>query len=394
MIKKLNIGGVFLVAGTSIGAGMLALPAATSSMGFYPACAMFLVVWYVMYLAALLMLEANLMLNPGSNIVSMAGHSLGLFGKVFAWTIYLLLLYALNVAYLSAISDLMLSFSDFMFQIQPYRWMIVIILITIATSIVCLGTKTIDKINRAFMFSMIVSFILLTALFMPSINSQYLFSGPMSSAYLAIPIIATSFGFHIIIPSIRSYLHSDVAAIKKVLFWGSLIPVIIYIIWQLIVLGVVPIDGANGLHQILASGNPIKLSYSLAQIVHGTALVNIINIFSLCIIATSFIGVSMSLFDFIADGLGVSKNKLGKTIVAIVSFLPPMLIVISKADYFFVVLGYAGALVALLLCLLPTIMVLFGRNKGLVTTKKLTNHFEIALVIGFAILVIVCELLV
>ena len=102
----------------------------------------------------------------------------------------------------------------------------------------------------------------------------------------------------------------------------------------------------------------------------------------------------MSLFDFIADGLGVSKNKLGKTIVAIVSFLPPMLIVISKADYFFVVLGYAGALVALLLCLLPTIMVLFGRNKGLVTTKKLTNHFEIALVIGFAILVIVCELLV
>lgn len=394
MIKKLNIGGVFLVAGTSIGAGMLALPAATSSMGFYPACAMFLVVWYVMYLAALLMLEANLMLNPGSNIVSMAGHSLGLFGKVFAWTIYLLLLYALNVAYLSAISDLMLSFSDFMFQIQPYRWMIVIILITIATSLVCLGTKTIDKINRAFMFSMIVSFILLTALFMPSINSQYLFSGPMSSAYLAIPIIATSFGFHIIIPSIRSYLHSDVAAIKKVLFWGSLIPVIIYIIWQLIVLGVVPIDGANGLHQILASGNPIKLSYSLAQIVHGKALVNIINIFSLCIIATSFIGVSMSLFDFIADGLGVSKNKLGKTIVAIVSFLPPMLIVISKADYFFVVLGYAGALVALLLCLLPTIMVLFGRNKGLVTTKKLTNHFEIALVIGFAILVIVCELLV
>ena len=127
MIKNLNIGGVFLVAGTSIGAGMLALPAATSSIGFYPACAMFLVVWYVMYLAALLMLEANLMLNPGSNIVSMAGHSLGLFGKVFAWTIYLLLLYALNVAYLSAISDLMLSFSDFMFQIQPCRWLIVII---------------------------------------------------------------------------------------------------------------------------------------------------------------------------------------------------------------------------------------------------------------------------
>jgi tyrosine-specific transport protein len=392
-VSNLNVGSIFLVSGTAIGAGMLALPAATSTIGFYPSCAVFLVIWYVMYLAALLMLEANLMLQPGSNIVSMAGHALGLFGKVFAWTIYLLLLYALNIAYLSAISDLMLSFSDFIFQIQPYRWMIVIILIAIVTSIVCLGTKTIDKINRVFMFGMMASFILLTAIFMPNIKGDHLVTGSIASVYSAIPIIATSFGFHIIIPSIRSYLHSDVVAIKKVLFAGSFIPVVIYIIWQIVILGVVPATGANSLHQILDSGNPINLSYALSQIVHSKALLNIINIFSLCIIATSFIGVSMSLFDFVADGLGVSKNRLGKTIIAIVSFLPPMLIVISRADYFFVVLGYAGVLVALLLCLLPASMVLFGRNKELVATTRLTNNFEIAIVIVFAILVILSELL-
>ena len=390
-MNNLNIGSIFLVAGTAIGAGMLALPAATATIGFYPSCALFLVVWYVMYLASLLMLEANLMLQPGSNIVSMAGHTMGVLGKLFAWTIYLLLLYALNVAYLSAISDLMLSFSDIFFQIQPYRWMTVIILITIVTSIVCLGTKTIDKINRIFMFGMIAAFILLTAIFLPNIHSSYLDISSVSSMYLAIPIIATSFGFHIVIPSIRSYLHSDVVAIKKVLLVGSFIPVIIYIIWQFSVLGVLPVMGNNGLHQILASGNPINLSNALSHMLHSKILLNVMNIFSLSIIATSFIGVSMSLFDFIADGIGVKKNKLGKTIIAVASFLPPMLIVISKADYFFVVLGYAGALVALLLCLLPAGMVLCGRRKDLATTTRLVNNFEIALVIAFAVLVILCE---
>ena len=390
-MNNLNIGSIFLVAGTAIGAGMLALPAATATIGFYPSCALFLVVWYVMYLASLLMLEANLMLQPGSNLVSMAGHTMGVFGKLFAWTIYLLLLYALNVAYLSAISDLMLSFSDIVFQIQPYRWMTVIILITIVTSIVCLGTKTIDKINRIFMFGMIAAFILLTAIFLPNIHGSYLEVSSIPSMYLAIPIIATSFGFHIVIPSIRSYLHSDVVAIKKVLFVGSFIPVIIYIIWQFSVLGVLPVMGKNGLHQILGSGNPINLSNALSHMLHSKILLNVMNIFSLSIIATSFIGVSMSLFDFIADGIGVKKNKLGKTIIAVASFLPPMLIVISKADYFFVVLGYAGALVALLLCLLPAGMVLCGRRKELATTTRLANNFEIALVIAFAILVILCE---
>lgn len=392
-MSKLNIGSVCLVAGTAIGAGMLALPEATATIGFYPSCLLFIGVWYVMYLASLLMLEANLMLKPGSNIVSMAGQTLGVFGKVFAWTVYLLLLYALNVAYLSAISDLMISFSDVVLQIEPYRWMIVIALISVVTSIVCLGTKAIDKINRIFMFGMVAAFILLTAIFVPHINSSYLISGSLADTSLAIPILTTSFGFHIIVPSIRNYLHSDVAAIKKVMLVGSFIPVIIYIIWQLIILGVVPATGAYSLSEVLNSGSPITLGHSLSQIVNSKILLNVINIFSLCIIATSFIGVSMSLFDFLADGIGVSKNKLGKTLVAMVSFLPPMLVVISKSDYFFVVLGYAGVLVALLLCLLPAGMVVFGRRKDLATTTRLANNFEIAVVVVFAILVILSETL-
>ena len=42
------LGAAFLIAGTSIGAGMLALPIKTAAAGFFPTIAMFIVVWCIM----------------------------------------------------------------------------------------------------------------------------------------------------------------------------------------------------------------------------------------------------------------------------------------------------------------------------------------------------------
>ncbi|MES2272690.1 MAG: aromatic amino acid transport family protein, partial [Chlamydiota bacterium] len=50
-------GGTLLVAGTSIGAGMLALPVVTASGGFLPALFVYFLCWLFMTCTGLLLLE-------------------------------------------------------------------------------------------------------------------------------------------------------------------------------------------------------------------------------------------------------------------------------------------------------------------------------------------------
>ena len=75
-LKKV-IGGVLLVAGTSIGAGMLALPVVTAAGGFFPAFFSYLICWAFMTSTGLLLLEISLGMPPDANLVTMAGTYLG-----------------------------------------------------------------------------------------------------------------------------------------------------------------------------------------------------------------------------------------------------------------------------------------------------------------------------
>src|SRR5579871_6624910 len=100
-MSKQLIGGILLVAGTSIGAGMLALPVVTAEGGFFPAFFTYLLCWGFMTCTGLLMLEICLEMPPDANLISMAGAYLGRGGKIFAWVLYLFLFYCLTIAYLS-----------------------------------------------------------------------------------------------------------------------------------------------------------------------------------------------------------------------------------------------------------------------------------------------------
>src|SRR5271155_679249 len=95
------IGGILLVSGTTIGAGMLALPIVTGFAGFWPSVALFIVYWLYMTFTAFLMLETNLWMEEHTNLITMAKRTLGRGGQILSWIIYLFLLYTLTTAYLA-----------------------------------------------------------------------------------------------------------------------------------------------------------------------------------------------------------------------------------------------------------------------------------------------------
>src|SRR3990167_7556773 len=105
MTSKL-LGGILLIVGTTIGAGILALPVATAELGFWGSLVLLIGCWTVMTTCAFLFLEVNLWLPPNTNLISMAGATLGRGGQVIAWLAYLLLLYSILSAYIAGGGDL------------------------------------------------------------------------------------------------------------------------------------------------------------------------------------------------------------------------------------------------------------------------------------------------
>ena len=106
-MKPKVLGSALMIVGTSIGAGMLALPIVSASQGILLTIGMLFVCWVLMTLGAFNLLEVNLWLDSGANMVTMANKTLGKIGKLVCWTVYLALLYSLICAYLSGAGDVL-----------------------------------------------------------------------------------------------------------------------------------------------------------------------------------------------------------------------------------------------------------------------------------------------
>ena len=102
-------GSAMIITGTTIGAGMLAIPATVSGVGFWLACLLLILVWAILLSTALLLVEINLTMPDGTNFAKMAKHTLGFVGQALTWVAYLLLLYSLTAAYSAAGGDLIAS---------------------------------------------------------------------------------------------------------------------------------------------------------------------------------------------------------------------------------------------------------------------------------------------
>src|SRR3990167_4248111 len=200
------IGGLLLIIGTSIGGGMLALPIANAATGFWQSTFFLILCWIIMTLGALFILEANLYLPPGKDMVSMAQATLGRSGLLTAWLTYLALLYSLLCAYLSGGADVISSLMAYV-HIQLPNWLAATIFISIFGLIVYKGIHSVDLVNRGLMCGKLSIYIILVVLIAPKIQLQHLYGGHYQAIVGNIMILITSFGFAIIVPNLRVYFN-------------------------------------------------------------------------------------------------------------------------------------------------------------------------------------------
>lgn len=355
------VGGVLLVIGTSIGGGMLALPVAVAQGGFLGALLLLFCAWGLMTFSAFIILEVNLWFPQDSNIISMAKHTLGSWGAIIAWITYLLLLYSLLSAYISGGSDIFRLLFE-MLHIHIPHGIDAALFVLVWGFIVYLGIEFIDYVNRGLMFVKLSTLILLLTFISFHLHVEHL--NQFNSIYLisAITIVITSFGFAIIVPSLHSYFQGDVKKLKKVILIGSLIPLICYIAWTAAILAEIPLQGRYGLIEMLKTGHmTAALTQSLIVFLNNRLMSTLATVFTSVCVLTSFLGVSLCLADFLADGFGKKKKGQGKCLIYGTTFIPPLLITLLDPRIFMIGLRYAGIFCAILLVLLPALMAWRGR---------------------------------
>ncbi|HCT5597273.1 TPA: tyrosine transporter TyrP [Klebsiella oxytoca] len=362
-MKNRTLGSILIVAGTTIGAGMLAMPLASAGVGFGVTLALLITLWALMCYTALLLLEVYQHVPADMGLGSLAARYLGRYGQWATGFCMLFLLYALTAAYISGAGELLASSLN-----QWLDWTLppaagVLIFTAIGGTVVCIGTSLVDLFNRFLFSAKIIFLAIMLALLLPHIHQINLLTLPLQQglALSAIPVIFTSFGFHGSIPSIVSYLGGDIRKLRRVFIIGSFIPLVAYIFWQLATLG--SIDSPAFTALLVQNAGLNGLLEAIREVVASSHVELAVHLFADLALATSFLGVALGLFDYLADLFQRQNSAGGRLQSGLITFLPPLAFALFYPRGFVMALGYAGVALAVLALMLPSLLVMKSRQQ-------------------------------
>ena len=242
------VGATALVAGTTVGAGILALPAKTIEAGFGPASLALLGSWAYMAVSALLIAEVNVntlcaLEKSSVSMSSMAGETVGEAGSVLASLAYAFIHYALLIAY-------MLEGGKLLAELVPVLGAVpfvspTLVFAALGGGLLLVSTEgATEKANNA-LFAGVIATLSASPRSASQISPEYLAHAEPAAALPALPVMVLSFTFHNVVPTIAYQLGCDLAKIRTAILAGSAIPLAMFVAGNGVVLGSVPYEAAS-----------------------------------------------------------------------------------------------------------------------------------------------------
>ena len=354
-----TIGSTLLVAGTMIGAGMLAMPLTSAGIGFGFTLVLLLGLWALLTFSALLFVELYQTAESDAGIGTLAEQYFGKAGRIIATAVLIIFLYALIAAYISGGGSLLKDLLP-----ESFDDKVSILLFTVIFgSFIVIGTHSVDKINRVLFFVMLAAFAVVLSLMLPEIKFDNLMATPIDNALIisASPVFFTAFGFHGSIPSLNKYLDGNVKALRISILVGSAITLCAYILWQMSTHGLLT---QNEFLQILKEDATLNgLVKATLAITGSNIIAGAVKLFSTLALVTSFLGVGLGLLECIEDLLKRSFNiSAGRISLGLMTFIPPLVFALFYPEGFILALGYAGQMFAFYAVVLPVSLVWKARR--------------------------------
>ncbi|MBN6069834.1 tyrosine transporter [Aggregatibacter actinomycetemcomitans] len=356
LLKNKTFGSALIIAGTAIGAGMLAMPLTSAGMGFAFTAALLIGLWLLLAYSGLLFVEVyQTAKHKDDGVATLAEKYFGIPGRIISTLSLFILLYALSAAYMAGGGTLLANAlpKDFLGSADSTLKISILIFTFILGAFVVIGTKGVDSITRVLFSGKIIVFILVLAIMLPKVIGENLMAMPLDYPLIlsASPIFFTSFGFHVVMGSINNYLEGDVKRFRSAIIIGTAIPLIAYLLWQLATHGIL---SQNEFVAVLKDDPTLTGLINATKTLQDTTLLSqVLPIFYSLALITSFLGVALGLFEGLNDLFKRTKIPANRVSLTIATFIPPLIFALFYPNGFLAALGYAGLLCAFYCLILP-----------------------------------------
>jgi len=396
--KHSSFWGIMVIAGTVIGGGMFALPVDLAGAWFFWGAFILIIAWFSMLHSGLLLLEANLNYPVGSSFNTITKDLIGNKWNVFSGITVAFVLYILTYAYISANGAIISETIAMNFGSHVNPRIVGISTAIFVAAVLWVSSLAASRITSFFLGLKIIAFVVVFGSFFFKVDYSVLRDISAVDAgesvyfpyiFMAVPVCLASFGFHGNIPSlIICYGKRKEKLIKSIVF-GSLLALGIYLFWLYCTMGNIPRESFK---EIIASGGNVD---SLVKSFLGTNTSGVMEFFLLLFsnlaVASSFFGVTLGLFDYLADLFKIDNSNLGRFKTILLTFIPPALLYLLFPNGFIYAIGGAGLCATIWAVIVPAILALKSRQRFPNQIFTVWGGRVIpGLVIAFGVLVIVC----
>ncbi len=396
--KHSSVWGVMVIAGTVIGGGMFALPVDLAGAWFFWGAFILIIAWFSMLHSGLLLLEANLNYPVGSSFNTVTKDLIGNKWNIVSGLTVAFVLYILTYAYISA-NGAIISETIAMNQGTHVNPRIVGVSTALfVAAVLWFSSLAASRITSLFLGIKIIAFIVVFGSFFFQVDYSILRDINVTSAsdssyfpyiFMALPVCLASFGFHGNIPSLIICYGKRKDKLIKSLVFGSLLALFIYLFWLYCTMGNITRDSFN---EIISSGGNVD---SLVKSFLGTRQHGVIEfcllVFSNLAVASSFFGVTLGLFDYLADLFKLDNSPSGRLKTIMLTFLPPTILYLIFPNGFIYGIGGAGLCATIWAVIIPAVLALKARKKFPNKMFTVWGGMMIpSLVILFGVAVIVC----
>ena len=346
-------GGACIIASVCVGAGMLGLPSAGAGAWTSWSSLAIILTMIIMTVSGWMLLEAfkpyELTASFNSVTKDLLGHKINVFNNLTVYFVGGILLYAYITSSGLILSGLLGINSQFAS----------VLFVLVFSCFVWHSTRAVDRISVVLIAFMVLSFVFGVSGLAANIDATMLFHslteelGQAPYALAMLPVALTSFGYHHSVASMRAYYGEEQKA-KQAILGGTLIALALYLLSLLSIFGNLP---RSAFGPVIAKGGDVDvLLGALASVIESKRVSNAINLFSMAAILSSFIGVGLGVFDYLADLFKFDNSRAGRAKSWGVTFLPPLLLSLLFPFGFVVAIGYAGAAATVWACIIPALL--------------------------------------
>ncbi len=283
--QKQLFNAVTVIVGTCIGAGFLGIPYVAAQSGFWVALLYLVVFGAIILLINLYFGEIILRTRKSRQMVGYAEKYLGSWGSKAMRAAVFFAIYSALLAYMIGVGE---SLSYLIFGTLEHSLTFGALFAFIMSYLLYKGISALKQYERTGVLAILFLLGLTIAMYITEINLTNLFTLNTSNLFLPIGVILFSLIEFYSLPEVRVILTNHENLFKKAIIIGTIIPVLFYALFTLVVVG------------IKGSATPEISTFALGNIF---VLVGILAMF------TSYLSLGTSLVDSYRMDLNFSKQK-------------------------------------------------------------------------------------